>query len=417
MGVESRAIAGWPRLRTASVSLLPGLFPPSPSTLETRVRRALLSVLIIAATFGAVAWISFGHDEALRWPIASALVLSLVAAAVPWHRVADGAFTVVGVAAGVWVAYAVWVTGGADSPLTPIAVVPVVLLVLDAPRRVALPLALAFSLVPALPFAYGATTPAQVAHLATLVGMCAGLAIVGAMLMREIHAFVEEDRHSAMRSDHYAMVAHELRNPLIGINAMSRVLGLRLHDSAHATHISAMAAETQAALALLDDLSDVAAIETGRLRLTATRIDLSAIVRRLVDAMRSGEHPIVLSGADDALMVLSDERGVAQILRNLLSNAAKFSPDGAATLVTVSVERQGAIVSVRDGGAGIPPDERSRLFQKFTRLSTAGGTRGSGLGLYLSRRMARDLSGDLWAEWPEGGGSIFKLSLPMPEPS
>jgi signal transduction histidine kinase len=96
-------------------------------------------------------------------------------------------------------------------------------------------------------------------------------------------------------------------------------------------------------------------------------------------------------------------------------HAAKYSPADSEVQVIlgVSADRRSAIVQVRDTGPGIPPAERGRLFQKFARLSTAGGTRGSGLGLFISREIVRDHGGELWVDWPPGGGSVFSFSVPL----
>lgn len=213
------------------------------------------------------------------------------------------------------------------------------------------------------------------------------------------------------QAEHYALVAHELRNPLESIRAMSRVLRLRVHAPDDARALAAMEQEAAAALALLDALTDMALIDSGHLPLAACEFELVAVVRRIVDAHQMPAHPVLYSDTGP-VRVLADERGIGQVLRNLLSNAAKFSPDGAAIRVTVTRTADRAVVSVRDEGRGVPEAERPRLFQKFARLSTAGGTAGSGLGLYISRTLARGQGGDLWAEWPAEGGSVFRFAVP-----
>ena len=126
-------------------------------------------------------------------------------------------------------------------------------------------------------------------------------------------------------------------------------------------------------------------------------------------------HRVVVRGAEQPMAVLGDERRLGQVTRNLMSNAAKFSPADSEIQVSlgVSADRRSAIVQVHDAGPGIPPSERGRLFQKFARLSTAGGTRGSGLGLFISRGIVHDHGGELWADWPPGGGSVFSFRVPL----
>jgi two-component system OmpR family sensor kinase len=126
-------------------------------------------------------------------------------------------------------------------------------------------------------------------------------------------------------------------------------------------------------------------------------------------------HPLQLRGTDASVAVLADEQRIRQVLKNLLVNAAQYSPAGARIEVTVGIDARGrdATVEVRDHGPGIPPLERRRLFQRFSRLSTADGTRGSGLGLYISRAIVDDHRGDLRYEESPTGGSAFSFSIPL----
>ena len=222
------------------------------------------------------------------------------------------------------------------------------------------------------------------------------------------------ERELATRAEYTALVAHELRNPLVAIRAAARTFGKHRDPS---TLAAGIAAESGAALELLDSLSDVASIEAGRLRSALQRMDLAELVRTVVPAADAGEHEFRLHGAQQGVAVLGDPHRLAQVLKNLLSNAVKYSPAGSPIDITLGLsgDRARAVVTVRDLGPGVPPSERDRLFQKFARLSTAGGTRGSGLGLYICRQILRDHRGDLLADWPSGGGSLFSFELPAIE--
>lgn len=219
------------------------------------------------------------------------------------------------------------------------------------------------------------------------------------------------ERELASRAEYTSLVAHELRNPLVSISAAARTFGKHRDPS---TLAAGIAAESGAALELLDSLSDVASIEAGRLRSALQRMDLAELVRTVVSAADAGEHEFRLHGAQHGVAVLGDPHRLAQVLKNLLSNAVKYSPAGSPIDITLGLsgDRSRAVVTVRDLGPGVPPSERDRLFQKFARLSTAGGTRGSGLGLYICRQILRDHDGELLADWPPGGGSLFSFELP-----
>lgn len=221
----------------------------------------------------------------------------------------------------------------------------------------------------------------------------------------------EVERELSTRSEYTSLVAHELRNPLVSISAAARTFSKHRDPS---TLAAGIAAESGAALELLDSLSDVASIEAGRLRSALQRMDLAELVRSVVSAADHGDHELRLHGALQPMAVLGDPHRLAQVLKNLISNAVKFSPPGTAIDITLGLsgDRDRVVVAVRDLGPGVPPAERARLFQKFARLSTAGGTRGSGLGLYICRQIVRDHDGELHADWPAGGGSLFAFEIP-----
>ena len=223
-------------------------------------------------------------------------------------------------------------------------------------------------------------------------------------------------REAAGRDDYVALVAHELRNPFVAIRAAAQTLTRHPADTERAGKLGrGIATEATAGLTLLDDLAEMTRIGTRRMTSALVPLDLAALVAETVTSFEPGDHPVERLGLPAGVRVLGDEHRLAQVIRNLLSNAAKYSPAGTPIEVTVGygARRDTAVVTVRDHGPGIPPVDRSKLFEKFSRLSTAGETRGSGLGLYISRQIARDHNGDLIAEWPRGGGTTFSLILPF----
>ena len=252
------------------------------------------------------------------------------------------------------------------------------------------------------------------------MGLVAGrLRDLSEKVRAQTHALVSErerlQRELAAREEYTSVVVHELRNPLIAIGATLRVIARAGTDAAAAQKLNAAASEATRALDLLDGLNDVSSLESGRMRSVLRPTDLNAIVRSAVESAGDLGNQVSLRASDLPVAVLGDERRLGQVIRNLVSNAAKYSPSGAPIEVTVGVgpDHRSAVVRVRDYGPGVPPNERERLFHKFARLSTAGGTTGSGLGLFISRGIMRDHNGDITAEWPAGGGTAFSVSLPL----
>lgn len=219
----------------------------------------------------------------------------------------------------------------------------------------------------------------------------------------------------AVRDDYLSLVIHELRNPLVGIDAAARVLSRELGEHPSSQRAVAIASEARHLLGLLESVADAEAAAAGRLRSILRPVDLAELVRETVAGMHVAGHPVAVQGAEVSVMVDADDGRIRQVISNLLQNAAQYSPPGTPIEVTIGIDprRRTATVEVRDRGPGIPPLERRRLFQKFARLTTADGTRGSGLGLYICRAIVEDHGGELRFDRPPGGGSAFSFELPM----
>lgn len=413
--------------------LLPGLFPSSPVDFETGVRRILLALLLLLALTGVVCYAAFSRDPALALPLGLAVVGALAACAVPWQRQPRDAFAVVGISTTALTSWMVALTGGGRSPLEALAIVGVTVLAIPLSRPVGTTLALCAALAAALPLSYQESTTLRASQEMLVRSLALTVAAVFAPWLMEVvrHAVrtssadrerlaseqeIASDlrRAHSVRQEYLSVLAHELRNPLTAINAAARVLAKEIEGGTGAGTARGIATEAHHALELLDGLTDVASLESGRMRMALRPMDLCAVLAETATAMFDG-HPITLRGAERPLQVLGDDRRIGQVIRNLISNAAKYSPPEAEIHVSlgVSADRRTAIVQVRDRGAGIPPSERPRLFEKFARLSTAGGTRGSGLGLFISRGIVKDHGGEMWADWPAGGGSVFSFSIPL----
>lgn len=215
--------------------------------------------------------------------------------------------------------------------------------------------------------------------------------------------------------DHLSIVIHELRNPLVGIDAAARVLARELGAHPASQRATAIASEARHLLVLLESVADAEAVDAGRLRSRRRALDLATLVRDAVAAMHIADHPVTVIAPDVAVMVDADAGRIRQVLTNLLRNAAQYSPRGSPIDVAVTTDATGraATVEVRDRGRGIPERDRRRVFQKFTRLATAEGTRGSGLGLFICRAIVEEHGGSIRFARAAGGGSIFAFDLPL----
>lgn len=209
-----------------------------------------------------------------------------------------------------------------------------------------------------------------------------------------------------------------LRTPLNHIVAAAELL--RAQDDGplrreYAAYAGDIASAGRHLLAMVDDLVDLQAIERADFRPETDTIDLADIARRAAGllSVRAAERGVRIDkpGEDEQLPTTGEFRRVLQIMMNLLVNAIRYSPEGG--MVWVRADRDGAMasVTVADLGKGISADDQARIFDKFERVdpTEAGGT---GLGLYIARRLARAMGGDLTVDSAPGQGARFTLTLP-----
>ncbi len=227
-----------------------------------------------------------------------------------------------------------------------------------------------------------------------------------------------------LRAEFLAMVSHELRAPLAAVKGSVTTLleAASDLDPAEMTQFFRIIRDQSDQMRyLISDLLDVARIETGTLPVVPEPSD----VRMLVDEARrrfvggGGENNLQIDPAPDLPLVMADRRRIIQVLSNLLSNAAGYSPEGSTILVTAVREGVHVAVSVTDEGRGIPAEQMPQLFRKFSRAhgtDTGSGIDGSGLGLAISKGIVEAHGGRIWAESDGPGlGARFTFTLPTVE--
>jgi PAS domain S-box-containing protein len=234
-------------------------------------------------------------------------------------------------------------------------------------------------------------------------------------------AHAQAEAASRAKDEFFAMLGHELRNPLGAITTALHVIDLcGPLDERSGEARAIIGRQVQHLVRLVDDLLDVTRLATGKVSLTLRRIDLAAVARRAVaGAATTARGQALTCRAAAPVWVDADETRMEQVLGNLLGNALKFTPaDGR---VTVVVEAQGpeAVLRVEDTGAGIPPDLLPRIFDLFVQGQTALHRReaGLGIGLTLVRRLVDLHRGRIEAASAGAGrGSAFTVHLPAARP-
>ncbi|HLY79944.1 MAG TPA: ATP-binding protein [Caulobacteraceae bacterium] len=228
---------------------------------------------------------------------------------------------------------------------------------------------------------------------------------------------------SEAKSRFLSHVSHEFRTPLNSINALSGLLLDRVDgplSPEQERQVSYIRKSAETLTDLVNDLLDIAKVEAGKIDVRVEPFEVSELFASLRVLMRplQGSHSAEL-WLDDPVglpTVHSDEAKVSQILRNLISNALKFTEDGEVRVSARQDETGGLAFQVRDNGIGIAPEDQLRIFQEFEQVAGPLQLRakGTGLGLPLSRRLAELLGGSLTVESTPGAGSCFTLRLPAP---
>lgn len=230
---------------------------------------------------------------------------------------------------------------------------------------------------------------------------------------QQAHAAAEAARENLQRF--LGMVAHDLRSPLTAVRGYTQ---LALHDTGNEpakVHRALVTIDDAARRMdrLVGDLLDAARIGAGRFEIQPSRVNLVAILRKVVEQQQATapRHQLVLE-APTYLEGVWDPARIAQIFTNLVSNAIKYSPHGSVVRVTATGEDREAVVCVIDQGVGISPDQIQRLFQPFNRAGQEQAATGTGLGLYIAKGIVEAHHGRIWLESTVGQGSRFCVALP-----
>lgn len=222
------------------------------------------------------------------------------------------------------------------------------------------------------------------------------------------------------KADFLATVSHELRTPLTPIKGFLQTLAHRDDEfSAEERHhiYEVMLREESRLERLVHQLLQATSLEQSGRMILAEAVDWEAIVREHMDVVRredpTRQYSVVIPPR--LPRVIADQQLALQVLSNLLSNAAKYSPEGSAIGVGIAHDGHRVVTTVADRGAGVPLADRERIFEKFTRLGDhlTRPQQGVGLGLFIVRRSVEAMNGTAWVDDAPGGGAAFSFSLPV----
>jgi len=232
-------------------------------------------------------------------------------------------------------------------------------------------------------------------------------------------ALDESERASLAKSDFIASMSHELRTPLNSIIGFSGVLleGMSgpLSDDQR-TQIGMIGNSGQQLLSLVDQILDLAAIESGRAKPSVAQFEPGDLARALIASLgpSAAEHGLALECETDEApeRMLSDPARLQQILLNLLGNALKYTDEGEVRLTVTSGPGDSTVFTVSDTGRGIPPVMQRAVFDRFVRADPDALVPGTGLGLTITRELVSLLRGTISVSSEPGRGSRFTVTLP-----
>jgi len=232
----------------------------------------------------------------------------------------------------------------------------------------------------------------------------------------------EVERANRLKSEFLANMSHELRTPLnviIGFSELLRdeVVG-KISDEQRQC-LEDVLGSSQHLPNLIDEVLDLSKIELGKAELNLTNLALTGVIgplaRTILPVLAPGQHSLDIEIEKELPLVYADKAKVSEVLLNLLSNAAKFTPDGGKLKIRAVREGDWCQVSVIDNGIGIKEEDQEQIFEPFCQLgnSLTREKRGTGLGLPLAKQIVEKHGGQIWVESEYGQGSQFTFTLPL----
>ena len=233
-------------------------------------------------------------------------------------------------------------------------------------------------------------------------------------------AIPHEVQVDQMRAEALAILSHEMRTPLASIKGYATALMLdevNWSNEKRSEFLQLIDKETDNLKTMINEILDSSLIDIGQFMLEFQPVRLNLIARSVAEEMQqhSNIHQIVIDFPNDFPIVDADQHRITQVIRNIVDNAIKYSPDGGLILIRGEKRQKDVVISISDTGVGISPEDLIPLFDKYFRVKSPTGyyVPGTGLGLPVARALIEEHQGRIWAESQVGEGTILFFSLPF----
>jgi two-component system, OmpR family, phosphate regulon sensor histidine kinase PhoR len=243
----------------------------------------------------------------------------------------------------------------------------------------------------------------------------------GLLVLQDV---TELRRTDTVRREFIGNVSHELRTPLASLKALVETLeeGALEDPPAAREFLGQMHVEVDSLTQLVQELLELSRIESGQAELRRESVSPTALLNAAERRLRRQAERVGVSLAvesDDSLpSTYADPHLVERVLLNLVHNALKFTPRGGSVRLSAASRPEGVCLSVQDSGAGIPPKDLTRIFERFYKVDRSRASRGTGLGLAIAKHIVQAHGGRIWAESEGGGrGATFHFLLPLAPPA
>ena len=245
-------------------------------------------------------------------------------------------------------------------------------------------------------------------------------------LARSFNAMADElDNLEQVRRSFVANVSHELRSPLTSMRGFLEAMqDGTIPVEEYDKYLEIVIGENNRMTAMVNDLLDLARIESGQVKINIETFDINElIIRTLITfeaRINTKQIDVDVDFDEEHIYVEADPGQIAQVLRNLIDNAIKYSPDGGKLVLSSRAGRRQTTVSVRDFGKGIPREDRKYVFDRFYKVEkahTPTGSSGTGLGLSIVKRIIDQHGQTIAVDSPRGGGTRFVFTLKRSTPT